>query len=352
MNVQLAVPPRPPAPVIQTDDLQRALEIATDPAEIKDINAKLDAFEGYMHDCGLYSVEDMRPVNELRMRARWKLGGALAGVERNRGARNDLTSGSKATRFSKLLKAIGLEGKVALRAQRIATMPDAELLKAYDLARKEARLLHYSELIVIARPYWYKANRETKHRSIHAGAAAKRSLDRTGPFPLIYADPPWKFEVYSEKGQERTPDQHYPTLTYDEIKDFHIDGVPMRRIAHKDAALLLWCTSSNVHLALEVMTAWDFTFKASAVWVKDRSGLGLIFRNQHELLLYGTRGAMPGPQVQHQSVFTYPRMEHSAKPPEVRWAIEEMYPDFDENTRLELFAREKAKGWTRYGFEA
>jgi hypothetical protein len=30
-----------------------------------------------MHDCGLYAIEDMRPVNELRMRARWKLGRAL-----------------------------------------------------------------------------------------------------------------------------------------------------------------------------------------------------------------------------------------------------------------------------------
>jgi hypothetical protein len=87
-------------------------------------------------------------------------------------------------------------------------MPDDELVKAYEVARAEGRLLHYAELIVRARPWWYKANRETKHRNIHAGAVAKRSLDNPGPFPLIYADPPWKFEIYSEKGLERTPDQH------------------------------------------------------------------------------------------------------------------------------------------------
>jgi hypothetical protein len=40
------------------------------------------AFEQYMHDCGLYGIEDMRPVNELRMKARWKLGAALAKVTR------------------------------------------------------------------------------------------------------------------------------------------------------------------------------------------------------------------------------------------------------------------------------
>ena len=33
-------------------------------------------------------------------------------------------------------------------------------------------------------------------------------------------------------------------------------------------------------------------------------------------------------------------------------AIEKMYPDFDAQTRLELFARGDIKGWTTYGFEA
>ncbi len=34
-----------------------------------------------MHDCGLYSIEDMRPINELRMRGgSW--GGALAATDR------------------------------------------------------------------------------------------------------------------------------------------------------------------------------------------------------------------------------------------------------------------------------
>lgn len=52
-----------------------------------------------MHDCWLYSVEDMRPINETRMAARWKLGKALAAVERNPGKRTDLTSLPLATRL-------------------------------------------------------------------------------------------------------------------------------------------------------------------------------------------------------------------------------------------------------------
>jgi N6-adenosine-specific RNA methylase IME4 len=80
--------------------------------------------------------------------------------------------------------------------------------------------------------------------------------------------------------------------------------------------------------------------------------MGLVFRNMHEVLLYGTRGAMPGPQYQPPSAFLYPRGKHSAKPPEIRKEIEKMYPDFDAKTRCELFCRETVNGWTTFGFEA
>jgi len=53
--------------------------------------------------------------------------------------------------------------------------------------------LHYADLIVIARPYWY--NRERKHRSIHDHAIDNMVLDSPGPFPLIYADPPWQAAI-------------------------------------------------------------------------------------------------------------------------------------------------------------
>ncbi len=173
-----------------------------------------------------------------------------------------------------------------------------------------------------------------------------------GPFPLILADPPWRFETYSDKGLERAPDQHYPTLSDEEIRQFKVQGLSIPEIAHKDAVLFLWCTSSNMLRAAGIMEAWGFTFKASAVWVKDKTGLGLVFRNQHEMLLYGTRGDMPAPQHQPSSVFALPRGEHSAKPPEIRLEIERMYPDFSEKTRLELFARGQVPGWTTYGWEA
>jgi N6-adenosine-specific RNA methylase IME4 len=208
----------------------------------------------------------------------------------------------------------------------------------------------------IERTTFAAMRRRNRHRNIFG--AARLKLEHFGPFPLIYADPPWKWDHFgqkgneNEKGKDRTPDQHYPTLTYDNIKNFEIDGKSIKQLAHKDSVLFLWCTSANLVQALEVMAAWDFEYKTHAVWVKDRSGLGLVFRNKHELLLYGTRGRMPGPLHQPPSVFPYPRGKHSAKPPEVRTTIEKMYPVLDETTRLELFARGRIEGWSCYGLES
>jgi hypothetical protein len=189
MYMHLVVPPRPPAPVIETADIKRALEAATDPVEIKEINAKLDAFEHYMHDCGLYSVEDMRPINETRMAARWKLGKALAAVQRARG-NNQYASRSATSEhrgYRALLESLKLDIKLGLMAQRIGCMPDEEMAAAFGQAKAEARLLHYGELIVRARPWWFKESRVAKHKSIREGAARRMVLERPGHFPLIYS---------------------------------------------------------------------------------------------------------------------------------------------------------------------
>jgi hypothetical protein len=190
-STELVVPELPPAPVIRVDDIRRALDAATDPAEIKEINAKLDAFEQYMHDCGLYSIEDMRPINETRMLARWKLGRALAMVERAAGPGRGKKVLTGSTSFRALLGSLGLDPSTSLAAQRIGALPENELVEAYAKWRERGELLHYADLIVIARPYWYKESRERKHRAIRASALESMTLGSPGPFPLIYADPPW-----------------------------------------------------------------------------------------------------------------------------------------------------------------
>ena len=241
---------------------------------------------------------------------------------------------------------LGVTKKFSSVAQQVAALPEAEKARAFarpDPDRAMKQVLS-------------KTRRTVRHKNI--AAKAKAIEGPFGPFPLIYADPPWRFDTYSEHGLERAPDRHYPTMSDDEIAGLTIGGRIMAEITAKDAALFLWCTSSNIFRAGEVMRAWGFEYKTQIIWVKTKddggiwTGTGLVVRNAHELLLYGTRGSMPGPEYQPPSVFILPRGKHSAKPPEIRQAIERMYPSFDASSRIELFARGKVPGWSTHGNEA
>ena len=100
----------------------------------------------------------------------------------------------------------------------------------------------------------------------------------------------------------RMPDDHYPTLTDEEIINITFNGQTIEQLAQDDAVMFMWCTSSNLKRAMAVMEAVGFEYKTHAVWDKGKIGLGYIFRNQHEMLLYGSRGNPPRPVELFSSV--------------------------------------------------
>jgi N6-adenosine-specific RNA methylase IME4 len=163
-------------------------------------------------------------------------------------------------------------------------------------------------------------------------------------YGVIYADPPWRFEPRSrETGMDRAADNHYPTMTIEEIE---VLAVP----AADDAVLFLWATAPMLLQALDVMEAWDFEYKSHFIWNKDRIANGFWNRNKHEMLLIGTRGSIPcpAPGEQYPSVIDAAVGEHSVKPFAFREMIEEYYPTLP---KLEMFAREAFEGWTAWGNE-
>lgn len=54
-------------------------------------------------------------------------------------------------------------------------------------------------------------------------------------YSVIYADPAWRFETFSDKGKGRAPEQHYETMTIAEMA-----ALPVASWAERDAALFLW----------------------------------------------------------------------------------------------------------------
>lgn len=166
-----------------------------------------------------------------------------------------------------------------------------------------------------------------------------------GEFQIIYADPPWRYEIPGgQTPQARAVERHYPTMTDEAIAALDVP-------AAAESVCFMWATNPKLREALEVLEAWGFEYRTNLAWVKDRIGMGYYVRGQHELLLIGRRGEFPVPHESRRpsSVLSEPRGQHSAKPNRAYDLIEAMWPTA---SRIELFARQDRPGWARWGAEA
>lgn len=161
-------------------------------------------------------------------------------------------------------------------------------------------------------------------------------------YDLIYADPPWRYDF--SISNSRKIENQYPTMSLEDICKLDIP-------ANDNCILLLWTTSPKLEDAFKVLESWKFDYKTHLIWDKINIGMGYWFRNQHEILLVGTRGVMspPNPQDRISSIFREKKLKHSQKPISIKFLIDKWYPKL---TKIELFAREKDKNWDTFGNES
>lgn len=188
-----------------------------------------------------------------------------------------------------------------------------------------------------------KQMRDEKRQERLVGIEAKRQnsqlLDPDGErYSVVYADPPWDYLPEVELG--------YPTMPLVDICK-----MPVNQRAADDAVLFLWCPAGQLHAGLQVIEAWGFTYKTHAIWDKERTGTGVYFQSQHEMLLLATRGNLPEVPMNRRpaSIFREVRRKPSQKPNAAYVLIESMYPELN---RLELFCRGKPReDWAGWGNE-
>lgn len=189
------------------------------------------------------------------------------------------------------------------------------------------------------------------------GAAPVRPPPRPGAYRTIYADPPWLFRTYSDKGKGRSAEAHYDCLDLDAIK-----ALPVAAWAAPDCALFLWATDPLLPRALEVIAAWGFAYKTVGfTWVKTNAGadpgglrpadwfagLGFWTRANPEVCLLATRGRPRRMARDVRRLVVEPRRQHSRKPEEVRARIERLV----DGPYLEMFGRASRPGWDVWGDE-
>ena len=168
-------------------------------------------------------------------------------------------------------------------------------------------------------------------------------------YRCILADPPWRFETYSAKGEVKSPVAHYDCLTMPEL--FALD---VGHLAAPDCALFMWATAPMLPDALLTMAHWGFTFKTGGAWFKQSKsgeklafGTGYIWRSAVEFLLVGVNGAPTWRSKSERNAILAPIRQHSRKPEDAYRKIEAMV----DGPRLELFARSERAGWDAWGNE-
>ncbi|CAN5478499.1 hypothetical protein BH10PSE7_BH10PSE7_15260 [soil metagenome] len=335
---------------------------------IRDESLHLALYARQAKDRGL-----MADAMEIQLRAERRLGELIgkakeAGqVARGRPRQN----GSAPEPFFRVrLSEAGIDKKLSMRAQQTAKLDDAHFAGVLERSREKI----VSGAAIVVNPLRDLTQAEKKaHRETREAELGARQMALPGrKYGVIYADPEWRFEPYSrDSGMDRSPGNHYPTSdTLDIITR------PVGEIAAADCVLFLWATAPMLTAALEVMKAWGFAYKSQVVWVKTiftwrvkegtsihqevdvigsgdlAMGTGYWFRNAHELLLVGTRGAVPAPSPGDNwpSVIFAPVGAHSAKPAIFSEMIESYFPTLP---KIELNRRGTARaGWDAWGNEA
>lgn len=182
-----------------------------------------------------------------------------------------------------------------------------------------------------------------------------------GPFGCILADPPWSFLTLSKKRTtpHRTAEDHYPTMTAEELR-----AMPVESVADRNCALFMWVVDSHLDEAIDLGKAWGFDYKTIAfIWCKTtkaavpgqfgffppetvhRIGMGYWTRKQAEVCLLFTRGRVRRRSMGVRQIIEAPRREHSRKPDETHERVQRLV----DGPYLELFAREPRPGWTVWG---
>lgn len=272
----------------------------------------------------------------------------------------------------KAAEKLSISERAVRAARRIREHGAAELVEAIrdgrvsvhagealsDLAHQAQReVLEREEREIVARAKEIRAARqklahehrlEKMRRTADTGRAAAGALPVGQKFPVIYADPPWRFGVRSEEtGREKSAENHYPTMPTGDIAGLFASlGDP----AARDAVLFLWATNPMLPDGLAVLAAWGFEYRHHWIWDKEVAGTGYWGRDRHELLLIGVRGSVPAPLPgsQPETVHRERKTHHSAKPAWFAEQIERLYPDI---SKLELFCRAPRPGWTAWGYE-
>lgn len=110
---------------------------------------------------------------------------------------------------------------------------------------------------------------------------------------LCYTDPPYNAD-YTSRVDDKRP-QPFGGITNDAMSEddygrFIEDAlISIEMVTTPGASIYVWCDDDH-YGQVERLYQGHFTKRAMIVWDKTHFGMGAYYRNQHELMIFGTRG--------------------------------------------------------------
>lgn len=322
--------------LVRYDAACRAVAEAKTIDEAKDIRDKAVAMAAYARQAKNKDLEAdaveirmraTRRLDHLRQAQKETIGLNQGGVAGKTGVKNTPVLDDRPT-----LSSQGIDKNLAKQARALGALSEEDFEASVARTRQ-----------AVQRTVKIESDRNERLANIAEIAKGNTSLGATKRYPIIYADPPWRYENPPIGATSRAIENHYPTMSLEEIC-----GLPISELSSPDALLYLWATAPKLAECLKVIEAWGFEYRTNMVWDKEKIGMGYHARNQHEILLIAKRGSIPppAPGTQPSSVYREARTEHSKKPVFYYQMIEAAYPSLP---KIELFARSQRIGWDVWG---
>ncbi len=176
-------------------------------------------------------------------------------------------------------------------------------------------------------------------------------------YDVAVIDPPWKYELYSDKGKAKSPEAHYGCMSMDEIAALRVGD-----LLAPAGVLVCWCTGPLIEAQYRVIRKWGLEPVTLGVWAKRtingkfRWGTGYVLRSVCEpfviaklpgVKLNGSRITNMVETMEDAAIDGLAR-EHSRKPDEFYSMIEALAPG---TRRVDIFARRHRAGWDCVGNE-
>lgn len=319
--------------LVKYEAARHALQEAHTVDEVKEIRDKSEAIRLYAKQAKDFEMANW--AAEIRIRAERKFGEMMRGLDRNPGARTDLTSLHDEVKLD-LKEAKEKYGQnLVHRSQVMAAIPEDKFEAAIEEHRKEQQALTSTTI----RRMHETGKKQQEIEKIKSGEIKAPE----GKYDVIVIDPPWQMEKIE---RDVAPDQaafNYPTMTEEELENLKIPF-------NDDCHIFLWTTHKHLPMAFRLLPKWGAKYVCTFVWHKPGGfqPFGLPQYNC-EFILYARMGTPIFIDFKDFPVcFNAPRGGHSEKP-------EEFYNTLRRVTggrRLDMFNRRLIDGFVGWGNES